>query len=287
MRGRSRSCQQRRALALQVRNSSLLAASRSSPSSRGALQCFPCVARTAWPPRRRLKRAPPLVCPAHITTMGAKHGRLSRMWELQRARSRRLILLTARAGVPAHTDLLFVRVRAAPLRPQGTCPSSSDGGRPGAFMTVNREDALGGGRARAKRTPSAEAPRCARARERRRGNTLAQCGLLNDRGNACHPFVSSNLSRLLGLSWARASERGMFDPVALGPGASCASRRLQARGGANTPPTARAREGSPPPVVATGVPTNALSARCAPSARARRVQRVQPRRARSGRDMRE
>ena len=68
----------------------------------------------------------------------------------------------------------FVRVRAAPLRPQGTCPSSSNGGRPGAFMTVNREDALGGGRARAKRTPSAEAPRCARARERRRGNTLAQ-----------------------------------------------------------------------------------------------------------------
>ena len=187
------------------------------------------MARTAWPPRRRLKRAPPLVCPAHITTMGAKHGRLSRMWELQRARSRRLTLLTARAGVPAHTDLLFVRVRAAPLRPQGTCPSSSNGGRPGAFMTVNREDALGGGRARAKRTPSAEAPRCARARERRRGSTRAQCGLLNDRGNACHSSRQTFL--VCSASPGRARRKGMFDPVALGPGASCASRRLQARGG--------------------------------------------------------
>ena len=100
--------------ALQVQYSSLLAGLRSSPSSRGALQCFPCVARTALPPRRRLKRAPPLVCPAHITTVGANHGRLSRMWELQRARSRRLTLLTARAGVPAHTDQLLSSF--APLR---------------------------------------------------------------------------------------------------------------------------------------------------------------------------
>ena len=46
--------------ALQVRPGLLLGASRELRSSRGApgaLQCFPCVARTASPPRRRWKRA--------------------------------------------------------------------------------------------------------------------------------------------------------------------------------------------------------------------------------------